>query len=288
MQQDQSFMIRSMLLNDLDQAIRLSYSEGWNQTDKDWKLLLENPLNICLVAEQNTKVAGTATAICYSGKIAWIGMVLVDNSLRGQGVGKMLLTNIIDKLKHIESIKLDATPAGLPLYQKMGFTEEYKVFRMTNTSLNNFSYKEIGKEPEQVCYKNLSEITKLDERIFGAERSYLLQTIFQNYPEKAFFLNLTNKIDGYIFGRDGVKFNYIGPVYAFSDNSARILISKALKSLNNQPVALDIFQDKEDLIKWLESIGFEKQRHFTRMYLKSNTYSGLVQNQYLISGPEFG
>lgn len=177
-----------MLLNDLDQAIRLCGSEGWNQTDKDWNLFLENPQNICLVAEQNNIVAGTATAMCYSGKIAWIGMVLVDKSLRGQGAGKMLLTNIIDKLKHIESLKLDSTPAGLPLYQNLGFKEENVIIRMTNTSLNNFSNKEIGKEPKQVCHKNLSEIIKLDERIFGADRSYLLRTIFQNYPEKAFFI----------------------------------------------------------------------------------------------------
>jgi len=51
---------------------------------------------------------------------------------------------------------------------------------------------------------------------------------------------------------------------------------------------MDVLQDKGELIKWLEHQGFEIQRPFTRMYLKSNCYSGEPGFQYLISGPEFG
>jgi hypothetical protein len=42
------------------------------------------------------------------------------------------------------------------------------------------------------------------------------------------------------------------------------------------------------LIEWLEIIGFEKQRQFTRMYLHNNPFPGIVKNQYLICGPEYG
>lgn len=277
-----------MLINDLDQALSLSNAEGWNQTEKDWRLLLENPLNTCLVAEHNNKIAGTATAINHSNEVAWIGMVLVDKSLRGQGAGKMLLKYIIDALKHIKSIKLDATPAGQPLYQNLGFKEEHIILRMTNNCLNNFHSEKTSDEPVQIDSSVLSEVIKHDKIIFGADRTYLLQTLFKNYPEKAFIIKKNEKPDAYIFGRGGNRFNYIGPVFAYSSDSARIIISKALDSLNNQPIALDILQDKEELIKWLELIGFVKQRHFVRMFLNSNPFPGIVKNQYLISGPEFG
>jgi GNAT superfamily N-acetyltransferase len=277
-----------MITNDLNQAFSLSNSEGWNQTEKDWKLLLENPINICIVAEYDNKVIGTATALNHSDKIAWIGMVLVDKSFRGRGVGKRLLTNIIGALKNVDSIKLDATPAGLPLYQKLGFIDEYKIYRMINPELHSFKKQLFNYEPVNIDQKSFSDVLKLDKRIFGTARTYLLQTLLRNYPGKAYLIKRNKKIDGYMFGRDGVRFNYIGPVFAFSHDSARILISKALESLNNQPVALDILQDKEDLIKWLESLGFVKHRHFIRMYLKSNSYSRLIEYQYLISGPEFG
>jgi GNAT superfamily N-acetyltransferase len=283
-----TFKIRPMITNDLNQAISLSNSEGWNQTEKDWKLLLENPINICIVAEYDNKVIGTATALNHSDKIAWIGMVLVDKSFRGRGVGKRLLTNIIGALKNVDSIKLDATPAGLPLYQKLGFIDEYKIYRMINPELHSFKKQLFNYEPVNIDQKSFSDVLKLDKRIFGTARTYLLQTLLRNYPGKAYLIKRNNKIDGYMFGRDGVRFNYIGPVFAFSHDSARILISKALESLNNQPVALDILQDKKKLIKWLESLGFIKQRHFIRMYLRSNSYCGLIKYQHLISGPEFG
>ena len=32
-------------------------------------------------------------------------------------------------LKHVESVKLDATPAGEPLYRKLGFIEEHKIIQ---------------------------------------------------------------------------------------------------------------------------------------------------------------
>jgi len=277
-----------MITNDLNQAFGLSNSEGWNQTENDWKLLLENTLNVCIVAEFNNKVIGTATALNHSNKVAWIGMVLVDKSFRGRGVGKMLLTNIIGALKNVDSIKLDATPAGLPLYQKLGFIDEYKIYRMINPSLQSFKKQAFNCELLNIDPENFSEVLKLDKRIFGTDRTYLLQALLSNYPGKAFLIKRNKKLDGYMFGRDGVRFNYIGPVFALSQGSARILISKALESLDIKPVAMDILQDKEELVKWLEMIGFVKQRHFIRMSLKSNSYCGLIKYQYLISGPEFG
>jgi len=288
MPDNSAFKIRPMITNDLIQAISLSNSEGWNQTEKDWKLLLENPGNICIVAEYDDKVIGTATALNHSDKIAWIGMVLVDKSFRGRGVGKRLLTNVIGALKNVDSIKLDATPEGLPLYQKLGFSDEYKIFRMINPSLQSFKKQPFNYEPLNIDPESFSDVLKLDKKIFGTARTYLLEALFSNYPTKSFLINKNKKLEGYVFGRNGARFNYIGPIAALSEDSARILILKALESLNSQPVALDILQDKQDLIKWLESLGFVKHRHFIRMYLKSNSYSGLIEYQYLISGPEFG
>ena len=77
--------------DDLEQAFGLSLIEGWNQTMNDWRILFDNPVNVCIVAEKDKRVAGTATALNHENKVAWIGMVLVDKSLRGQGAGKMLL-----------------------------------------------------------------------------------------------------------------------------------------------------------------------------------------------------
>ena len=135
---------------------------------------------------------------------------------------------------------------------------------MTNTSPGEIIVKNPNCEVTPLDSGIFPEVLKLDHKFFGTDRSYLLRSLSQNHPGKSFVLRRNNRLDGYIFGRDGIKYNYIGPVNAFSDKSARILIEKALESMHNKPVALDILADKEDLIKWLESIGFVKQRHFIR------------------------
>ena len=129
-----------MTIGDLDQALGLSIEEGWNQTEKDWRLLLENTSNVCIVAEKDGRIIGTATALNHSGKVAWIGMVLVDKPMRRLGAGKLLMNEIISSLGNIESIKLDATPAGQHLYSGLGFIEEYTICRMTSSSLRSIEF----------------------------------------------------------------------------------------------------------------------------------------------------
>ncbi len=285
---DQRFRIRPLISDDLNQALSLSSSEGWNQTEKDWRLLIDNPLNTCIAAVYENKIIGTATALNHSGKIAWIGMVIVDKAFRGQGIGKLLMTTIIEKLENFESVRLDATPAGLPLYRKLGFVDEYMIDRMLNQSVSGNEIPESDIMPEIIRESDFTGINKADERVFGTSRNYLLNKILKDYPEKAFLLEINKLIAGYIMGRNGMKYNYLGPVIATSEEYARILIAAALCKLKGQPVILDIPQDKKNLITWLEALGFEKQRHFTRMFLKSNSPKGFTKNYFLISGPEYG
>jgi hypothetical protein len=198
------------------------------------------------------------------------------------------MTSMLDALRGVESVKLDATPAGFPLYQSLGFIEEHRILRMTSSTLFEFKDPEAGVRPEPVDFRSLAEVINTDRAIFGVERGYLLDYLYQNYPHKAFLLRKDDTLDGFVMGRDGIRFNYVGPLYANSTEAAIKLLSKALSPMNNQPVAIDITEDKEELVKWVESKGFIKQRHFSRMYLKKNPYPGIVRNQYLISGPEFG
>ena len=94
-----AFIIRSMNLNDIGDAMKLSTAEGWNQTDADWKRFIANPGNVCMVAECDNKIIGTTTAINYSNQEVWIGMVLVDKAYRGQGISKSLLAAIFKKCR---------------------------------------------------------------------------------------------------------------------------------------------------------------------------------------------
>ena len=81
--------------------------------------------------EDDGKIVGTAATLSYENRFAWIGMVLVDPDYRNRGIGTSLLQRTIEYLDAagIPTLKLDATPAGKPLYEKLGFVSEYEIDR---------------------------------------------------------------------------------------------------------------------------------------------------------------
>jgi GNAT superfamily N-acetyltransferase len=274
---------------DIEQALRLSKAEGWNQTEKDWQLLIQNSENVCLAAETGGKIAGTATAINYENDVAWIGMVLVDPEYRGQGLSKTLLSALFEQLKTCRSVKLDATPAGQPVYRKFGFKDEYLIHRMTSDSV---SLKSLSNEStsfaEPVHLNNIPEIVDLDKQVFGANRKQLIEFLVENYTDNAWMTKRNGKITGFALGREGTRFFQVGPVVASTTADAKSLVVKSLSQLEGRQAVIDILEDKVELTDWLETLGFVKQRHFIRMYRNDNPYPGISGNHYLIAGPEFG
>jgi predicted GNAT family N-acyltransferase len=283
------FIIREMRPTDITGAMKLSTAEGWNQTANDWKFLIENPRNTCIVAEYSNTIIGTTTAMNYSGKVAWIGMVLVDKEFRGQGVSMSMLTDILKKLSSFKSVKLDATPAGQNVYKIFGFKDEFEIVRMTNLSVANISVQNDEKIfAECIEPKTLREIIDFDEYIFGVNRSSLIKYLLSEYPQKAWMIKRNNLIAGIALGRAGNKYHHIGLAFAHNFNDVKILVASAASKLKYQPIVVDVLFDKKDIISWLSTNGFVEQRKFMRMYKGENLFPGNVGNQYLICGPEFG
>jgi GNAT superfamily N-acetyltransferase len=281
-------ILRPIKPEDISNCKLLSDAEGWNQTEKDWKLLVSNSQNVCLLAETEHKIIGTATAMNYSGEVAWIGMVLVEKSYRGRGIGKMLLSNLLNQLKSFKSVKLDATPSGQPLYEKLGFKNEYLIHRMTTYSMENAQPFLSSITPEPVLISDIPEITALDASVFGAERASLVKSLINENPENSWYIKRNGRINAFALGRQGRKYHQIGPVFANSLIEAVILISQTLLKLAGKPLVVDVPTNKVELINGLNSIGFVRQRDFVRMYLNENLCPGKPENQFLICGAEFG
>src|SRR3954451_22253247 len=110
--------LRTMRHEDTPAAFQLSAHAGWNQTEEDWRTLLELSPEGCLAIEVDGQLAATTTLLCYGPKLAWIGMVLTKAEYQRRGFAKRLLALALqnaDKMG-IATIKLDATDQGQPLY----------------------------------------------------------------------------------------------------------------------------------------------------------------------------
>lgn len=280
--------IRNMELSDTEDLMRIKNAEGWNQTEIDWALLIQYRASVNLVAVLDEQIVGTVCAINYANTVAWIGMMLVNKEFRGRGISKLLLREAINKLDRCASIKLDATPAGKPVYLKLGFKDETILYRMAHPSVPKIALGRDSDNAVQVLPDDLPEVIEYDKAVFGADRSELIKILYKNYPELAFLIRENNKITGFCLGRRGERYTQIGPVFAESTEVAQTLIQSVSEYLSGQAVVVDIHANKPSLKAWLEGQGFVSQRPFDRMYLNQNPHPGIIENQYLISGPELG
>ncbi len=272
--------------SDLPSLMQIKNAENWNQTENDWLFLMGQFPQYCLVALDGAKVVGTITSTNFKNQVAWIGMMLVSKPYRGKGISKLLMTTMIESLKDCESIKLDATPAGAHVYTKLGFQDEYEIFRMMHTEERNMD------EPENTIVREideeaLSSLFAIDQKVFGADRSGLLKYLLEQGANVNGCISKNGKADGYLLTRPGTNFTQMGPVIAKSSDAAIRLVENAMTKVHGSMV-IDVLADKKGLVGWLEEAGFTTQRSFTRMYLKGNPYPGETEKHFAIAGPEFG
>ena len=131
MTQAGSDKLRRLRAEDIRPAAQLSAQAGWNQTEEDWRTLLDLSPEGCLAIEVDGHLAATTTLLCYGRRLAWIGMVLTKAQYQRRGLARRLLAHgleIADKMG-IATIKLDATDQGQPLYERLGFRNEQEIER---------------------------------------------------------------------------------------------------------------------------------------------------------------
>jgi len=274
---------------DIARGLELCRGSRWNQTAHDWELFLKLSPQGCRAAVKEDRVVGTVTTVNYENRFAWIGMVLVAAEERGQGIGTQLLREAIGVLKDVASIKLDATPAGHPVYQKLGFQDEYPLSRMeTVVSGAGLRLADGFASARLMTDADLVAVCELDRAVFGADRRAVLQWMFAGAPEYAWAVIRQNTIVGYTFGRHGFNFAQLGPIVAQDCITAKQLVSACLRHQAGKPFVIDASRHDGEWGQWLETIGFREQRPFIRMFYGANSSPGLPEHQFAILGPEFG
>src|SRR5689334_22523272 len=113
MLENEPLVIRLLDERDIPAAMRLKELARWNQTESDWRRLLQLEPRGCFGATLDGRLVGTTTAITYGDELAWIGMVLVDPEYRRRRIATRLMQAALDYLSgRVALVKLDATPDG--------------------------------------------------------------------------------------------------------------------------------------------------------------------------------
>jgi len=276
--------IRFMTMTDVGAGMRLKDLAGWNQTSADWERFLSASPDGCFVAEAEGRVAGTVTTIVYQGRFAWIGMVLVDPEFRGRGIGTRLLNRAIEYLdsRSIPTLKLDATPQGKPIYEKLGFASEYEIERWT------LDRPARGTTAQTLRSPTLDDLLELDREVFGADRSALLRTLVSAAPDFTLAVREGEALAGYAFGRRGSVADHLGPWTAKQESAACELLEEFLARSSRDRIFVDCLKSNPFAKTLLRAHGFEFSRPLTRMYRGPNDHPGRPEWLCSVLGPEFG
>jgi hypothetical protein len=127
-------------------------------------------------------------------------------------------------------------------------------------------------------------VAALDAAVFGAHRTFILQSLLARAPRLAF---IAIDGEGFALARTGRIATQIGPIVAANEDVAATLLDAALDAVAG-PVLLDVLDRWALLRRCLEARGFTIQRPYLRMGLHRAAPFGDPARTFVITGPEFG
>ncbi|HET6975193.1 MAG TPA: GNAT family N-acetyltransferase [Pyrinomonadaceae bacterium] len=275
--------IRLLFESDIPAAMQLKEAAGWNQTEDDWRRLLTLEPNGCFGAIRDGRLVGTTTTTTYGNDLAWIGMVLVDPQYRRQGIAAKLMNVALDYLKDkVDTIKLDATALGKPVYEKFGFEVESTVERWSGTAGSE------ARDTKTLTFADRDALLALDRLAFNADRSKLIECLIENTAVSPVLVrDADDALNGYSLARRGTRANYVGPVVSRDAQQAETLLDRVLSQLDRRPVYIDFNTECGLSTSLLSERGFAKERDLIRMRARgpaAKTSPFVVA----IAGPEVG
>ncbi|MCL5278393.1 MAG: GNAT family N-acetyltransferase [Planctomycetes bacterium] len=274
-----------MTIADIPLGLKLARQAGWNQIETDWRRFLTMQPDGCFVGELDGTAVATTAAFIF-GPVAWIAMVLVDIDSRRKGVATTLLKHALEFLdgQGVKTVRLDATAAGQPVYEKLGFVPEYPLSRYVGTPKPSPKSAALMLPP--TIGRQLKAIAAFDCEMTATPREKMLARLFEESPDLTRVLYREGRVEGYVTGRRGANATLIGPCIATA-HAGPVLLNEALSRCAGQPVFIDVPRDNAPAIEIVENSGLTVQRHFTRM-CRGARIQDHVEAIWASSGPEKG
>jgi ribosomal protein S18 acetylase RimI-like enzyme len=283
---DTSFEFGPLKEKDLPSALRLQARAEWNQTERDWRRVMELNASGCFAAFAGRKVVGTITTATYGKDLAWIGMVIVDADYRRQGIATRLVRLALEQQQgRANTIKLDATPEGRPVYESLGFIPESIIERWEGPAIAATA-TEVVKFDQRLR----DDVFAMDRLAFGADRSRLLSSLLEDAccDPLVSIESAVGQPRGYALARSGARALYVGPLIASDETVAAALLDGMLEQLAGQKVYIDLNAGFAGGRNVLAARRFAKQRDLIRMRYGGESAAGTSNLVFASAGPELG
>jgi GNAT superfamily N-acetyltransferase len=241
-------------------------------------------------APDGTLVA-TAAALPYgtvtTPRAGWVSMVLVAREWQHRGLATLLMQRCIDVLRQAGIVPvLDATPAGEPVYARLGFTRGLNAARWEAdlpAGLRASADEAVAVAVDApMAVTNTDAFKPLDAVANGLGRDFLLDSFLAREGSCAW---LSADGEGFVILRPGQRAMQLGPLVARNAAQAVQLLATALSQVRGR-VFLDVLSRWPAVTQWLQAHGFVQQRPFVRMALGAMPVAS--DRLFVLAGPEFG
>ena len=254
-------IIRPFATADIDFAVVQTGRERWDATPELFGVLLEHDPDGCWIAERGGQPVGMITSTLYRDS-AWVGNLIVVHECRKSGIGKQLMSHVLDRLdgRGVRTIRLEADPPGVKLYRGLGFVDEFESLRFRRDAVVDASHD----RADLLRPEDLPGVFAFDAERFGDDRSRLL-TLSYTQALASCWLRDAGQIRGYALALPSAFGARVGPWVADDKETARMLLDTVFACLRGASVYMGVPEGNVAAIDLLKARGFRPAPSSLRM-----------------------
>ncbi len=261
------YTIRRMRRDEVEFAIDLAASEGWNPGLNDADCFYSADPEGFFIGLLGDEPVGCLSAVAYGRSFGFLGLYIVRQKFRGRGFGIRLWHEGMDYLKG-RNVGLDSVVEQQETYKKSGFQLFHRSVRYQGTGSGSEIFGPGIVELSEVPFEDLE---RYDTLHFPEKRGRFLKAWISQPNSVALGFVGDEGLKGYGVLRPCRVGFKIGPLFAENEKIAESLFSAlAGRAEKGDPVYLDVPEPNSAALKLAERYNMTKTFETARMYTKGN------------------
>ncbi len=261
-------------------------SEGWNPGLHDLQIVWDIAPESFVALRHGSDLVGGGSILNYSGQFGFMGLFIMREDHRSQGLGTTLWhwrrDTLLSRLSPGASIAMDGVVDMVPFYQRGGFEPAYQVFRYQGVAKGVTS-----QNIERVQQSDVDDLLLYDQPVSRIPRANFLRRWIAQPGGFAVCHRTDGVFTGYGAARPCDTGFKVGPLFADTPEIARGIAQALMAEFEGQQVQVDVPEPNDAGLELVEAFGFKKVFGCTRLYLGAALPLPL-QRIFSVTSLEFG
>lgn len=275
--------------------LRLIERAGWAYTRSEVARLIAVQPDGMLVARPGGATGPPVGCVYASrwGALGFIGLMLVEESLRRRGIGTRLIGRAIGDLRArgCTAIGLDAVPAAVGFYGRLGFDGAWQSMRFGIDTARTVppAHREQARE---CAARDMARVARLDLAGWGADRGVLLSRLAADKDVRLLVAPSEGPVHAYGALRRSKGALRLGPLVAEptreGGEAVKAVLARAIELSRPRMLTMGVPAYNQGAVGLLEGMGAATYTPCTRMYMGDPGPARAAAGSWAIGAAEKG